>query len=497
MASSLPIEIWHVIVRYLDQAELKATRLLSKAHNASARPHLFMTLRIFPTIESLTHAYTIAASPLVASAVTRLELVDDGVEDDYGNIDDFEMQVHEQGGQVEEGAYGQDLDHSRHPSSPMMKYFHGYLQRIASQRAFSASAGSPEMSSLMQQLPNIQHLHRALPNGKLCSGPSVIAKHKREYGALLFAVHAVFFPLDEVLTYFNGLGLRSLVLDPVNLTDFDMISSLQTHEALFSNLKKLSLQFPQRLHDLIPNPQIYVQHLEHFLAVMQTVEDLALAMTYVLSDESRVEKDLVTDMLFHQTWPKLRRLTMTSFSCTEEQLLPFIGVHASTLEVLNFEGLELRRPEAALQPSVHTSAIRTMWKLKQLPNLHLRRCTLEGRIKTDAKEDWVDATWTSREVPSTMGVRQQFQEYLCRRGPFPYTSDKPRLFQRFPLGCFSPGRSDDSVPRQEVFEGGAAESWTLAEIEHLVDIVNEGLRHDEIQVWLGDLSWCSNATEGY
>ena len=497
MAASLPIEIWHGIVRFLDHPELKATRLLSKAHNASARPHLFMTLRIFPTIESLRHAYTIAASPLVASAVTRLELIDDGVEDDYGNIDDFEMQLHEQGGHVDEEAYGRNLDHSRHPSSPMMKYFHGYLQRIASQRAFSASAGSPEMLGLMQQLPNIQHLHRALPNGKLCSGPSVIAKHEREYGALLFAVHAVFFPLDEVLTYFNGLGLRSLVLDPVNLTDFDMISSLQTHEALFSNLKKLSLQFPQRLHDLIPNPQIYVQHLKHFLAVMQTVEDLTLAMTYVLSDESRVEKDLVTEMLFHQTWPKLKRLNMTSFSCTEEQLLSFVGLHAPTLQGLTFEGLELRRPEAAPQPNVHISAIRSIWKLGQLPSLHLRRCSLEGRIKTEAKEDWVDVSSTSREVPSTMGIRQQFQEYVCRRGPFPYASDKLRLFRRFPFGFFSPGRSHDSVSRQEASKEVSAESWAPAEIEHLVDIINEGLSMDEIQMWLGDPSWCSKATEGY
>ena len=495
MASSLPIEIWHRIVPYLDHAELKATRLLSKAHDACAQSHLFETLRIYPTIESLRHACKIAASPLLATAVTRLELIDDGVEDDYGDIDDFEMQLHEQRGYVEEGSYGRNLNHSRHPCSPMMKYFHGYLQRVASQRAFSASAGSPEMSSLMQRLPNIQHLHRALPNGKLCSGPSAVAKHKREYGAHV-GVHAVFFPLDEVLTYFTGLGRRSLVLDPVNLTDFDMISSLQTHEALYCNLKKLSLHFPQRLHELLPNPQIYVQHLERFLSVMQTVEHLALAMPYVFSDESHTEKALVTEMLLEQTWPKMKRLTMTSFSCTEGQLLSFVGLHASTLEALDIDGLELRRPEAGPQANLYSSVIRSTWKLGQLPNLRLRQCSIQGRVKTDDKEDWVCATSTAREVPSATSLLQQYQEYICRRGPFPHASRKTSLFRRFPLGCFSPERSDQPLPAQEALRQDSSDSWTLAELEHLVDIMNEGLRYDEIQVWLGDLSWCSNHIEG-
>lgn len=78
----LPLEIWHEVLQYVHStAELKAIRFVSRAHNACIRPRLFETLRVYPAFKSLECVNSVAMCPELAAAVTRLEFIDDSIDE--------------------------------------------------------------------------------------------------------------------------------------------------------------------------------------------------------------------------------------------------------------------------------------------------------------------------------------------------------------------------------------------------------------------------------
>ena len=159
MTPPLPLEIWHEVLQYVHStAELKAIRFVSRAHNACIRPRLFETLRLHPTLESLECVNTVADCPELAAAVTRLEFINDSIDEQLDVQSLFEQRPDQ--------CYQLTLEQGRlpgvrnTPESILSNAFHDYKSRIASQQAFRACAETSRFWAFLDRLPNVRHLAR-------------------------------------------------------------------------------------------------------------------------------------------------------------------------------------------------------------------------------------------------------------------------------------------------------------------------------------------------
>ena len=248
MAPILPFEIWTDILARLGKSELQSVRLISKAQNACATFKLFKCLQLNASTESLRQAYAIAASPILAVAVTHLRLVDDTIEEDCHDIEQFKERVFGPCRALEDAQHAgcdPSFDDPEQPFSPIMEHYQSYLARVADQKALRVYAGTMKMWSFLRRLPNLRHLERRLPDyGWQCTTVSGVTRRQMFGNTILLADHD-FFSLAQIPTICNGFGLRSLALKPVWLESFEVMSSAQARQSLqatFCQLRKLSIK---------------------------------------------------------------------------------------------------------------------------------------------------------------------------------------------------------------------------------------------------------------
>ena len=285
------------------------------------------------------------------------------------------------------------------------------------------------------------------------------------------------FPLAEVLAL-RKRRLRSLELIGRYHLHLDFMQSPQNQMALQDTLRNLrSLTIDQPIYYDNPN------NIKLFFEATQTVEEMVLGFVVFPLPPGSEEYHPVVAVFLDQTWSKLRRLVVRDLQCTEEQLVSFLDRHSSTLDHLTFHHLPLIYLAPLASPS---SLIRTIWKLGQLPRLHLRQCLFEDNVwRPLARSD------------SDPGLSEQFQEYVCKRGPFPYANHRQALFSRFA------DRADQTSPSVRAEERELARRyathvgictsstvpWSLDEIDFLARIMNRYMPFDEVQSWFGDMSW--------
>ena len=296
-----------------------------------------------------------------------------------------------------------------------------------------------------------------------------------------------YFPLAEVLAVRKPIRLRSLELIERYFLTFDFMQSPQTQMALQGTLQNLqSLTIHQPIYYDNPPSQRDVNNMELFLAATQTVEELDLNFIALAPSPGAEGYFPVVNVFLDQTWSKLRRLAVRGLCCTEGQLVSFLDRHSSTLDHLTFHQLTL--VSLATPFASPSSLIRTMWKLGQLPRLHLRQCLFEDNMgfrRPLAKSD------------SDAGLFEQFQEYVCKRGPFPYANHRQALFSRFAdqgnQASPSVRAQERELARRHATQAGIGTSstdpWTLEEINFLVRIMDDYMPFHEVQRCFGDMFW--------
>lgn len=190
----------------------------------------------------------------------------------------------------------------------------------------------------------------------------------------------------------------------------------------------------------------------------------------------------VVAVFLDQTWSKLRRLAVRNLSCTDGQLVSFLDRHSSTLDHLTLHHFTLiseSQPLASPAPAI----LRTIWKLGQLPRLHLRQCLFEGAIRNGNRGLWRPLARSD----SDPGLLKHFQEYVCKRGLFPYANHRQALFSRFAgQGNQASVRAKErELARRHSTQAGIGTSstnpWTSEEIDFLVRIINNYMPYDEAQ----------------
>lgn len=94
----LPLEIWHDVVRYLDRKEWKVLRGTSTAFHTLTTPHVFGSIFVRPNVDSLTRAFSVAATPSLACLVVSLELYAESVSKNaHRLVEHMEHHHHEYG----------------------------------------------------------------------------------------------------------------------------------------------------------------------------------------------------------------------------------------------------------------------------------------------------------------------------------------------------------------------------------------------------------------
>ena len=171
---------------------------------------------------------------------------------------------------------------------------------------------------------------------------------------------------------------------------------------------------------------------------------------------------------------------MRGLCCTEGQLVSFLDRHSSTLDHLTIHRIPLIYLATPLNRHCRRCIlIRTIWKLGQLPRLHLRQCLFEDNV----------GIWRP--------LAKQFQEYVCKRGSFPYANHRQALFSRFADqgNQTSPAvraKERELAQRYATHVGMCTSStvpWSLDEIDFLVRIMNHYMPFDEVRGWFRDMSW--------
>ena len=119
----------------------------------------------------------------------------------------------------------------------------------------------------------------------------------------------------------------------------------QSLQATFSELRKLSIRLLKALGDSRHNTQSS-QNLHLFLEATRTIEELSLIFEAGVSGIETAKEKAATDMLLSQDWPKLRRLDIDWFRCTEKRLVSFVDRNASNLDVLTVRDLKLQTLQA-------------------------------------------------------------------------------------------------------------------------------------------------------
>ena len=274
------------------------------------------------------------------------------------------------------------------------------------------------------------------------------------------------------------------------------MQSPQTQVALqdaLSNLERLDIRILRDEDDSDSDRQS-INNLRLLLAATQTVTELDVSLVWNGNESPTGEGEVsvVVAMFFNQTWPRIRRLDVGDFVCTKQQLLSFIDRHSSTLDTLILRRFALQRPPAP-HPSPYTSVIRFVWQLGQLTNLHLHQhqCRFKDLICAGCVENWCPK---NDHEPSSLF--KQFQEYVCKRGSFPYASHSKALFSRFAdrMNVAPEVRAKESeMARRHITQAElgtrSTDLWTPDEIDYLVRIINECLPFDEVRSYLGDESW--------
>ena len=158
------------------------------------------------------------------------------------------------------------------------------------------------------------------------------------------------------------------------------MQSPQIQMALQGTLQNLqSLTIHQPIYYDNPPSQRDVSNIKLFLAATQTVEELDLNLIALAPSPGAEGYHPVVTVFLDQTWSKLHRLAVRGLCCTEGQLVSFLDGHSSTLDHLTFYHLTL--VSLATPLASPSSLIRIIWKLGQLPRLHLRQCLFEDSVR--------------------------------------------------------------------------------------------------------------------
>jgi hypothetical protein len=441
----LPPELFVYIAQQLDPAAvadhvaLKNLRLVDKKFTVVATPILFSTVHLTRNGSSFKRATRLAEAPELAKHVRRLIYHTDEVPDQdmYVDFPSF----------CEQYQHARDLQSrlmnlSAPPplSKAKLHALHGnLLEELRIQQSFiRAKADTEQLITLMTKFTGLIAMEcyddfgsPEAPEGYISRRtglmPDELATGSPQ--KYLFWLLTASFHADALVS-----RLASSVHDWEMFTKFGKCKDILRGQ--LSGLRVLELTFDSVW--LVRASRIKTARLGFiaFLNAAPNLKSLTLEMgelPWITSAQSHDGPRVVADaILKSMRWPKLKHLSISGLAATEQDLIGFFVIHATSLRTLRLGHVEMplqcTGKGSRIVYQKNGSLISLFTRLRDICTLH--NVSLWGRFGNR----WDEAWYVPQEQEGPKGcIRAEIEEFICHRGDSPFVG-----LERY----FRPGSQD-------------------------------------------------------
>lgn len=399
----LPNECLLLILRECQGSTLKNFRLASKAFGRLAEPLLWQDVRLVPNIDCLNSVHSLMIRSHLAFHVQNV-IYDASWE--Y-LIDDFRIKS-------EKPAFKDKLS-----STPGKETWScGKILQQCVQNQIRSGEDSPAevacLSRLLSLFPNLQALAvketattfeilDSMPYyyKKVCKDAGLPTTDIRLSGVLSTVDSAPSHTRNFLLAaYSTGRGIDYVDLRavswftffrlPLHSTPGHSVSlDFRVRQDLFSNISQLDLSFrgsPSR------DPCSDLKPLRELLKSCEKLEGLYLSFTNIVNHRrystdhrsfSYLSALLGENRSIRPLMPRLRELFLNSTFCTQQDLIQFLAVHASTLQHVSLSNMSMLRNENKDSRGCWVQVIKAMKSL-----LRLKTVYFSGWLSNGGRQIW-------------------------------------------------------------------------------------------------------------
>lgn len=412
----LPYECVLLILRQCDGSTLKNARLSNKTYAAIAEPLLWRSLRLVPNTDCLSSISLLLRQAKIACHVQNI-IYDAAWE--Y-LIDDFRIRCEKPATKDRlSTALGKE-------SAPCSKILQQAIQNQI--KAGDDSAEVAYLTRVLLALPNLREL-TVKESFSTYRSPNAIPHYYQQvskHAGLPLSdirISGAFGSLDTNHSHTRNFLLAAYCMrrefDSIDLRDVSWhtffrlpidVNQPPAHDFrirkdLFSKIKQLDLSFrgtPSRDYEGS------LKHLRELLRSCERLESLYLSFTNIINRRYTTDNRSFSYLLpllgdhvsMRPLMPRLRDLFLNSVFCTQQDLIYFLAIHASTLRHVSLSNISLLRHESRETRGCWVKVIKAMRAL-----LHLDTVYFSGWLSNGGRQVWhvsEDASGDDRLRPAVV-----------------------------------------------------------------------------------------------
>jgi len=442
----LPTELITEILSYLEYADLKAVRLVSKDVSAPASRELFRVILVKVNMTSFRSLYEISKHAELSNYVrivrysgkmlpNRGDLGDDPDSSmHYCWADDFEDWL--EGG----AGYGISADLADQFDQDQLEFYHwNYSCYCRGQSRILT--GDNHVRRLIHAFKSFEHLagvsYERNRYNKAIEGPITLAKLSSigqqtlmepdsESGAQYQAQQ--FFALLKAVRANESIDLKSLRGTGLEINSFNAYPGGTALLDALTSLSRLTLHF-SRAHFADGDGR----KIARLIGRAPLLESLQLSFEFTTFETTEDDVIKLEDLLDKGShWKALKTLKLQAMATDPQILTQLLHRHAPTLRSLELGHIDLR-PFGGYSAAPAESWVTIIQFLQQ--NLKLDHVRFHGNFSNRQDEGWVtydEATKHSRLLRNTPAasmvrykhdcLRYRIEEYITRGGVFPFTA---------------------------------------------------------------------------
>lgn len=441
--------IWRILTYMcLTPHGSKTVRLVNQAARDLATPFLFSRVHVSPSMNSIRRLSNIGKHATLAGCVEILECHNWGLAEYYTDDNLFRDSLERHFASISTVSGPDELSQLEYQRL-WSRLYSSYVDEIAAQRDLQRAGVSTTLSTTILLFPRLRDIIWHECQGR--RGEIELS----EQSPLFHRTGVKALGMESCLRFLDTcLGIQSVQPATFTATRLNWLELESNQDRLWAlgsilrSVENLRLQFVTGyLLDAKLDGDM-LNHMAYTLGQARFVQELRLGFHDRPSFDTTSPLGQAWSCFLRGIHPHLRRLTLDNSRATEDELVGFVKAHRDTLVSLTLHGVELKSMDVPPYPRYTerpSSAVRCLWRLGQV-----------GLLEEVSLHDVFSDSWSQGWVISRGGgpgcFRRRVEEYICRRGPFPFSG-----LEWVPEECMMQALSNNRRERETV--GVAVQEW--------------------------------------